>query len=167
MKKVVKLLSLVVLICLLVSCIKDAAVKKNIEGTWGLVYSEASEKDNGELVNEYKRGCNPFAPGSEYDLIIVITKVSNNEYVVTSSNWDPKEQAWISDNSVSTITIKGDNAYGFLDTPYPWTIKIEDDVLTLSASVQYERPRDPRFDSEMIMIEENYTLVFKRMRINE
>ena len=139
MKKIYLYLAITIASCLLFSCSKESLTKKNLEGTWGLTHYESYDKVDGEVMNQEKGDCNPYAPVGDDDLKFVIINTTGNDYLVTPYSWDKKKSMWTTSSSDKmTWTIKGNMIYAEgVDEGQPF--QLTSDSLTLEGTYQAER----------------------------
>lgn len=93
------------------SCKKQEKVNSDdLEGRWGLIYTEITEKVSGKIVNQDSGEYNPYNPSDEEDELVDILNIEGYKYMIQFSHWDVKKAHWVSESG-QTVIIKNNKVY--------------------------------------------------------
>ena len=134
MKRPVFILIIAISSLAIYSCSKASSIKNSIEGTWGLTHHEYFEKIGGEITEQFSRDYNPFAPSNGGESKIVIINTVDDNYLVSSFDWDQRKSEWVASDKL-TWSIKGGKV---IIDGQELSFHLTDDTLVLEGSIQYE-----------------------------
>ncbi|MBO4566915.1 MAG: hypothetical protein J5695_06785 [Bacteroidales bacterium] len=151
-----KVLFLIAAAALLVSCTKDP--KESIEGIWGLTHYE-QVASVGTDSYPFSFDCNPDAPGTTYDLKMVVTNKSGNDYLFDNYIWNGSSWSFMSQVEYH---VKG-NSISMDGSDLKATFKVTGDIFTVKS--QFSEIEDGAFYGKTGTVTVNYTVnsIYKRL----